>query len=48
MIEEKRIDTKGMTLYQALHRIAKEQLRGRVAYFDSAYGKTWIVIKSLR
>ena len=47
-IEKKRIDTKGMTLYQAIHKIAKEQLKGKVAYFDNAYGKIWIVVETLR
>lgn len=46
-MKERRISTTGMTLYKACHKIVRETLKGRIAYFDSGGGKTDIVIKSM-
>lgn len=46
MFEERRIPAGGMTLFQALHRIAKETLKGREAYLDSGFGRTEIVVRA--
>ena len=49
MLEERTISCKGMTLYQAVHRICKEQLKGRIAYFKGrGDGTTEIIVKTLQ
>lgn len=37
-MNERYINTRGLTLFQAIHKIARIQLKGKVADFGSAFG----------